>query len=399
MSLLEFDVMKKRVLFVDDDPNILTILRQLLSKMSSEWDVQYAAGGKEALDIMSTEPVDVLVTDLRMPGISGSQLLTEVERLYPQTVRLVFSGVSDLATVYEAVEHTHQYLAKPADITVLRDTVAHLLSMRSVLSSDSLKNVVNQIETLPSLPDMYYELVNELNSSEPSTERIGGIIQQDPAMCAKVLQLVNSAFFGIRQRVTDPMQAATLIGLKVLRSLVLAVHIFTKLEEPNVTGFAILDLWNHSINVAVSAQDIAVHEEASRTVVEESFVAGLLHDVGKLVLAMNLGDHYGEVLAQAGDDIVLLPELERKNIGATHAEVGAYLLGLWGFSDTIVNAVAYHHNPQESGDADFSALTSVYIANMITRSAQKNQYDTSYLSQPDLEIKLSEWRDVCVGVG
>lgn len=204
--------MKRRILFVDDEPNVLQGLQRMLRPMRSEWEMEFAGGGEEALQKMEQAPFDVIVSDMRMPGMNGAQLLKEVARRYPDTVRIVLSGHSDREYILQLVTTTHQYLAKPCDAQTIKDTVNRACALRDLLTSKELSALVSQVKSLPSLPSLYTRIIEILQSDDPSLQKIGQIVSEDIAMSAKVLQLVNSSFFGIARRYLQPRAGGHVSG-------------------------------------------------------------------------------------------------------------------------------------------------------------------------------------------
>ena len=286
--------MKKRILFVDDETSILEMLRHMLRNMLPEWEMAFASSGSDAMALMAKEPFDVIVSDVRMPGMDGVELLNKVKTDYPKTIRVVFSSESERDVVYRLIGATHQFLLKPYDLSVIKDTITRAFSLKEMLPKESLENMIAQVKTLPSVPELYYEVVRELQSPQPSIDRVGAIIAQDIAMSAKLLQMVNSAFFGLRQRVSSPAQAASLLGLDILKSLVLVVHIFTEQDGLSMEGFSLKALWTHSLSTAILSQDIARQQNIEQKASEDAFIAGLFHDLGKLVLMVNMPQPYSQ---------------------------------------------------------------------------------------------------------
>ncbi|MFH0880701.1 MAG: response regulator [Lentisphaerota bacterium] len=396
--------MKKRILFVDDEPCILEMLRHMFQGMSAEWDMSFARSGQDALSVMAQMPFDVIVTDIRMPGMDGVELLNKVKKDYPRTVRFVFSSESDRDIIYRLIGSTHQFLLKPYDLNVIRETISRAFSLREILSKDSLTRVVSQIKTLPSLPDLYNQVVRELQAPTSSIDKIGAIISKDPAMSAKILQLVNSAFFGLRQHVSNPTQAAGMLGLDILKSLVLVVHIFTQQNGIEVEGFSQKILWIHSLSVSVMSQQIALEQNIEKKATDDAFIAGLFHDMGKLVLMVNLPDAYRQVLEETRAKHSSLTDTETELLGSSHAQVGAYLLGLWGFSDPIIEACAYHHVPSRCRQQSFGPLTTVHVANCLDHETQPPvtgeapaKIDKEYMEQLGLLDRVDIWRSACGG--
>ncbi|MGB9624212.1 MAG: HDOD domain-containing protein [Phycisphaerae bacterium] len=361
--------MKKRILFVDDEPNVLQGLQRMLRPMRNEWDAAFASGGPEALQKLAAEPFDVVVSDMRMPGMDGAQLLTEVMRHYPQTVRIVLSGHSDQEMILRSVGPAHQYLAKPCDAETLKSTVARACALHDLLTNETLKKLVSGTNTLPSQPALYAEMLRLLQSPNTSIDEVSRLIAQDIGMTAKILQLVNSAFFGLRRRVSNPSEAAVFLGLDTIKALVLSIQIFSLFERPAIRGFALETVWKHSLATAAAAKHLATTEKLDRASVEHAFLGGLLHDAGKLALAVNIRDRYAETIALANQRRIPLWQAERETLGATHAEVGAALLGIWGLPDPILEVIAFHHEPRKCLAKGFTTLTAVYVANALVASS------------------------------
>jgi putative nucleotidyltransferase with HDIG domain len=387
---------RKRILFVDDEPRILMGLQRMLRKMRKEWDVAFAEGGAIALEMLAKDEYDVVVSDMRMPGMDGSQLLTEVQKRYPMVVRIVLSGQSDQDMILKSVRPAHQYLSKPCDPDILRSTIRRAFTLRDLLNDDSVKRVVSQTEYIPSLPTIHNQIVEALRDDAPIKE-IGKIISKDIAMTAKILQLVNSAFFGIPSHVSNPEQAVHLLGLETIKALTLTVEVFSEFDTIEVENLDIQKIYDHSILTGALARKIATEENSDKETIDNSFMAGMLHDLGKLILIANFSKEYREVMRLAKDDQISLYSSELKVIGASHAEIGAYLLGLWGLPDTIVEGVAFHHNPSGSLSDSFSPIAAVYIANLLIHRDEVDEgdfiekFDDEFLKQLNISDRIPTW--------
>jgi HD-like signal output (HDOD) protein len=392
--------MKKRILFVDDEPKVLEGLGRMLRVMRDEWEMHFATGGPEALEIMATEPFDLVITDMRMPVMNGLEFLKEVRAKYPKVIRVMLSGHADQVLIMRSVGVTHQYLSKPCDAEVLRSTVTRAIELRELLANEKIKLLIGQMSSLPSLPSLYVEIVQELQSADASIRHVGEIIAKDPGMTAKILQLVNSAFFGIRRRVSNPTDAAAYLGLETIQSLVLSVKVFSKFESYCTPGCSIDEISSHSLATAVLAKRIAEGEHAGKAMADEAFTAGLLHDLGKLVLCTNLPKQYGEVVARSISAGAGYCDVEREILGSTHAEVGAYLMGLWGLPDPIIEAIALHHRPSDCTQKNFCALSAVHAANALENELQAGRQqstppallDQAYIAAIGKTERLDEWR-------
>lgn len=389
--------MPNRILFVDDEPMVLRGIERSLRSMRHEWTTEFAPGGPEALDAMAKNRFDVVITDMRMPGMDGAQLLEEVKNRFPRMVRIVLSGQSDQATILRAIGPTHQYLSKPCDVEELKQKLRHALALRDLLDNSALKEVVSRLAALPSLPALRSSLRDLLNSPNPSIVDAGKIVSRDIGMTAKVLQLVNSAFLGTPSRIVSATKASAIIGLDTLRALTLSVELFFELE-PEFAGLH--GLWKDSLATARCAQAIARAESAPTPVVEAAFTAGLLCDVGRLVLASACSKDYRAALAAKQENSCSTDEAEMAAFGCTHAQVGAYLLGLWGLPDSIVEAVAWHHEPVHGKALGFCPLVAVHAAERLrsrqngTASAAQGP-DSQYLAGLGLADRLPAWTEVC----
>ena len=393
--------MKKRILFVDDEPNILQGLQRMLRPKREEWEMDFVEGGLKAMELLLQKPFDVIVSDMRMPGLSGVQLLNEVRESYPQMVRIVLSGHSELETILKSISLAHQYLAKPCELETITTTISRACALSEMLSDESLKRIVARMDSLPSLPAIYQELIREIESEDGSVDKIGKIIATDVGMTAKILQLVNSAFFGLRRKVLNPGQAAALLGMETLKTLTLSVHIFSQMNVSPVFQPFLNNLWNHSLTVAGLSRKIAALETRTEEIIESAFMAGMLHDCGKLVLIANFPGPYEQVLSRQETSDRVSWEIEGELFSTTHSAVGAYLLGLWGLPNPIVEAVAFHHHPEEFEHQEFLALTAVHLADAISQeelappsSPRGSGFNQGYLEKLKLVDRLAVYREM-----
>ena len=394
------------ILLVDDDPSIPDLLSRLLAPAIPHGAVTIAHSPGEALTFMKNTSFDVVVSDLNMPGMTGDQFLSEVQKRHPDTVRLLFTSEPGSELAYKVTGAAHQVLKKPDSLTSIKKAITRTIALREMVSVSGLVQVVSQIETLPSLPDLYYKVVNELESPDPSVQRVGAAMEKDMAMSVKVLKLVNSAFFGLREHVASPAQAASLLGLDVLKSLVLMLHVFSEDQQLKVQGFSLNALCTHGLTVAAGAREIATLESKDQNAIDDAFIAGLFHDVGKLVIAANLPAQYDTVYKRIRARNKTLIDAERDVLGSTHAEIGAYLLALWGFRDSVIEACAYHHAPSNSRDDHFTPLSAVHAANAFDYEAQVSPYgqlgitlDMDYYRRLKLDARIDLWKQTCTSLG
>lgn len=396
------DEMKSSILFVDDEQHLLDGLRRSLRGQRKEWNMAFVPSAEEALQVLSETHFDVVVSDMRMPGMSGAELLEQVSERYPDMVRLILSGHSEEASVIQAVPFAHQFLSKPCDVEMIKRVITRALKLKSLVGDPHLQTLVSQIRSLPTLPKLYLELTELLRRDKVSVERVGEVISQDPVMASKILQMVNSAFFGVGRQISSPTQAATLLGTETLKGLVLSAGIFMQfdVEALKIGGFTLEALHNHCLKVSRLARAIAESTGADKDGLEESLLAGLLHDIGKLVLVQSMPEHYlryHRQLAECDGDMV---QTERQVFNADHGRVGAYLLGLWALSEPLVEAVAYHHDPMESEHFAPSPLLAVHVADALVSADSEDcavipaGVDEHYLEACGVRDRLDEWRQL-----
>lgn len=393
----------KRILFVDDEPRILQGLRRMLRPMRKSWEMGFVDSGGKALAVLDKTTVDVIVSDMLMPEMSGIELLKAVKEKHPDTIRIVLSGQSEDESILKTVDFIHQFLPKPCEADTLQNAVHRAFQLREQFESDELKKIVSQMDSLPSMPTVYQELMRELESPGSAIKKVGEIIAKDVGLTAKVLKLVNSAYFGVRRQVSSPAQAVKLLGLDTVKALALSAEVFSQFENINIKGFSFDDLWEHSLFVGSLARRIAFHEKTDASIIEHSLIAGLLHDVGQMIFAMKIPGQYQQVLETAKEEKIPLYVAEDKVLGTNHADIGGYLLGLWQLPDSIVEAISFHHAPRMLSLSQFSALAAVHfsdgIANHLNAAKPKipkPSVDKSYLERLQVESHFSTWQKIAV---
>ena len=390
-----------RILFVDDEPKVLEGLRRMLRPQHKEWHMTFANSGREALALLDSGPFDVLVTDVRMPEMDGVALLSQVQKKFPSLIRIVLSGYFEREAALKAAGIAHQYLTKPCDPTMLCSVIARLCRSSAILADEAARRVVSAIGSLPSLPGTCAALLEALQKPDVRLEEISRIIEQDVGMTAKVLQLVNSRLFGLLCEITTVQRAVGCLGLDTLRQLVLSAEIIRTFEpEESIAGFTLEEFQNHSRLAA----KIVAQLPASKEVLPSAVMAALLHDIGKLVLAARLPRQFERALESSRTQGMALYAAEEESIGTSHAEIGGYLLSLWGLPPTIVNAVRWHHRPVLPSDAvkelDVLALTHIADALACELAAGLGDncapcvspWDIEYLTSLGVADQVPAWR-------
>ena len=383
---------KIRVCFVDDEPNILQGLKRFMRPMVNEWEMEFHLSGDSALFSMAQNGAfDVVVSDMRMPGLDGAALLARIRQDYPETIRVILSGYADSEAILRTIGPAHIYLAKPCDGESLRAAIRQPLALRRLLSSDAMRRALGGLESLPTLPDLFVRLDQELRSPHCSAASVAKIIGSDTAMTAEILKLTNSAYFGIGQQINSVLQAVRTLGVETIQTLVVKTVIFRRFAgNPQVMPY-IEGLNRHGLILSHLAKRIAAALGSSESVAESAGCAALLGNIGGLVLLECHSGDYVRILSRV-DATRPVHQAEAEAYGVHHGHVGAYLLGLWGFADRIVEAVAHAPAPSQAGHADNMLLSVVHLARSLgpafpplPRDAHEiRPLDSAYLAQAGL---------------
>ncbi len=363
---------RKTILFVDDEPDILKGLRRMLYPLRAKWDMLFVESGAEALETMRDNKISVLITDMRMPAMNGVQLLQTVREHNPEIIRVMLTGQPDLETYREVVILSHYFLWKPTkyeDFEALFDRIGNL---DATLKNDKLEQFIGGIRSLPSLPVLFTRLTALLEQDNTDCVKIAGVIEEDMAMAAQVLKLVNSSFLGLSREIETLEQAVAYLGLKMIRDLVLVQQLFSKCTREEIRDFQLDQLWEHSFKVATLARKIAVANNAPE-IQESAYLAGLLHDIGKLILVRHIPENYRKIMENAEQSGGPCTKAEQELLGADHASIGGYLISLWGLPRSITEAVTLHHTDFMASAPRMSpVLEAVWHANCLCHGNDTN---------------------------
>lgn len=389
-------MIKRRILFVDDDQNVLDGLRNLLRKQRNEWEMVFVPSGKAALDEFAKAPFDVIVSDMRMPGMDGAELLAQVRDTYPQAARIILSGHAEREAIARVVSVAHQFLSKPSDADTVRTTIERTCEFQSLLQDDGIRRVVGSLERLPSLPSTYWELTRATENPDVGIADVARIVENDPAMSVKVLQLVNSAYFGLPQKTESIAKAVTYLGIENLKGLLVAAHVFGPENNPPTAGFSLDALRDKSVLTGHWARQMV----RDRKYADTAFAAGVMCDVGQLVLLRDQTKPYADVLRQARESREPLSVVEKRELGVGHGLVGAYLLGVWGLPFVLAETVAFHHEPSAVVEGNVEVLAAVHLAEGLVSAAltggdplADGGLDRAFLERVGLAATIEGWRE------
>jgi HD-like signal output (HDOD) protein len=349
----------KRVLFVDDEPALLDGLRGRLRSLRSRWEMVFVESASRAITELELGAFDVVVSDMRMPGMDGAQLLATVAERWPATVRIVLSGHVQEEQSARVLTMAHQYLSKPCSAQQLENVIDRCVKLQDLLTDRKLRDVVGRVTKLPALPQTYARLSRLMSDPHAGVGEIAAAVSADPAVSAKVLQMVNSSFFRLARRISRIDQAVNYLGLTAIRNIVMSVEVFSHWSaHPALPDLSPDRLLARAQRVAAAAWALT----SGTPIADDALLAGLLHKIGYWVLLQECPADVARAVAMARAESISLPAAERHVIGASHAEVGAYLLGLWGLPQAVVEAVAFQHVPAQVAHAQFDVLAALVLA-------------------------------------
>lgn len=382
----------RRVLVVDDDIRELSRLRADLQEAVNEWDVVFATSGREALVSFSLQPFDVVVADAVMPGMDGSALLGHVREEFPGAIRILMGSSGQDS---RALRVAHQLVAKPCPIDELCSTVERTARLQDLLQDPALRAVVGGIDNLPSAPRTYAALTEAMSDPDVPVSVLARIVERDTAITAKVLQLVNSAFYGLPRRTSQVAEAIPYIGLRQLKSLVLSLETLQGFAAGGHDAVVLVERFQRNgLRIGGAARAIL----RGTGLEADAFTAGLMHDVGRLALATRRSEDWSRIVKEHREAGVSLREAEFLILGVTHAEVGAALLGMWGLPTPVVEAVGCHHAPAEVSPNSFDLPGSLHVAEALVHGLTGGDdpyadIDVAYLETCGMADRLDGWRD------
>ena len=376
----------KRILFVDDESKILDGIRRMLHADRKRWEMQFAVGGEAALRACEAASFDVVISDMRMPEMDGATLLGHIRDRFPSTARIILSGYSELTLATRSVHVAHRFLAKPCNASELRSTIERVCTLQDVLCTPQIRGIIGTVGALPSLSSTYTALTQALSQPNTSISQVADILGHDVAMSAKVLQLVNSAFFGLAQTVTNLQSAASYLGMETIKNLALVSEAFRVFVPDSRIPQSIFEAIQQQAQMAAAIAVVLPVDSKTHDVI---ILSALLQDVGRLVLASKMPDKFCSVLARAKECGCEPFQAEEEILGTSHAEIGAYLLGLWGLPDLAVEAIAHHHRPTRIPHSGFDSSLALYVAGLLA-------YELNAHPQDETGSELREFDRACL---
>lgn len=393
---------EKRILIADANPKAWEDLRKILGET---WIVCGAPDSSSAAAQAAQQTFEAVLAHFELPPSGAGEFLNQIRASHPKTLRFVIGSESSKEKVLDQVVGGHQFLSYPFDRATVVNGVERVTALDFGMKS-SLRELVSRIRTFPTLPSLYFEVLNALKNPNATTADVGAVLAKDLAMTTKLVQVLNSAYFGLSRKITDPTEAVGLLGFETVKSLIISIKLLSDYDKVKPVYFSIDTVWRHSTAVAQRAKNIALMETNNSECAAHCYTAGLMHDLGKVILAANFDGQYQEAHALARTRQTPLWEVERDTFGANHAEIGAYLLSLWGLTPDVVEAAAFHHHPFRATNREFSPLTAVHVANALEYEGIEAEsdlpapmVDKDYIEALGLIDRMAAWRALKTNTG
>lgn len=344
--------------------------------------------GVDALTLLSSQTFDGVVasfTDVNKSIV----LLKAASAANPRGLALLRADGKELG----GISNPFPTVPRIDEALVLDDQLRTKLAAARWQANRDFAALTAQITIVPTLPSIYTQVTAALQKPDVSIEEIAELVAREPAVTAKLLQMVNSPLLGLRGRVTSVRDATNLLGLSRLRALVLATSLFKQFDATKCRSFSVSRFESNSLQVASWAASIAKLESRDKQTADMAFTASLLHNFGMLLLAANIPEQYDLIIKKANDRGVSVAWAELETFGATHAEVAGAILASWGIPFPIVNAVGLYPVPSTSEDTEFSPLTALHAATAVDAYARTGMYayDRNYIERLHLTEKLEHW--------
>lgn len=386
----------KRILFIDDEPALLDSLTRVMRPLKNEWEIQVESSPRAALERLAKETFDIVVTDLRLPALNGVPVVSQVMESSSDAVRVALSSSSPPA---ENGQHlttapTYQVVARASELEHLKETVERISRMRDRMHDENMRALIGEIDGLPAVPAVCQELNRTLAQDDFSMRDVASVVEKDPALCAKILQLVNSPFFGLGRKLAQLHDAVSYLGTSMLKNLVTSITLWRTLEGVRPAAIGQLQrVHARCQRVGGLARRMMARDRVRG---EEAFVSGLLHDIGVTLLIAYLPERYDRITAEMRNTGLSFYEVERSLYSVDHAEIGAHLLDAWGLPFQVLEAVAFHSSAPNLRHTRLEPADAVYIAQALLDGRDRSQemdecVDTSYLEQLGVADQLGEW--------
>ncbi len=384
------------ILFVDDESVLLEFYKSYF-KFREGWNAHLCSDPLSVQEILKNEPIDIIVSDLNMPGINGAELLSTVAENFPWVIRVILTSEANNNLSLKAVKYAHRCLKKPVNMAEIESEIENTLLVYKSEISRIVRTVLTGLDSIPVMPKVYTELISEIKKGEEaSLHKIGDLVAEDPGMSMNILRVVNSPYFGSELTINKPEHAVTMLGLNVVKNLILTAELIDIFPLSPENSSLVDDIIHHSTLCSCLMTEIFAHEElngkVSKEDVEIAGSIGMFHDVGKIVLASEFPDLYQKVTAIHHHSDERLSSIEWQHLGVSHAEVGAYLMSLWGLSSKVAKTIAIHCSASKENRKRDIFMRAIHYSNHI--AYQYKHGDLKKLDDDTYLVDNKEWFSV-----
>ncbi len=347
----------KTILIVDDELQILKSLRRLF--LDADYDLICVQSGEAALEALFENPVDLIISDMRMPEMDGLELLSRVKKDYPGVIRIILSAASDEKPILKSIQKgiAMIYIMKPWSNNDILRTVDRIFETESLLNNGNLLKEFNNISELPTLKSSYRRIV-DMTENDADLGDITAAIELDQSIATKILHIANSAYFGVKTG--SVKQAVLFLGFNNLRSVIVSTSFFDSMRIPADSMDFARQLQNHAYLTNKIMHQI-FKQHLHKEVPEQASAAGLLHNIGMIFMLSHFGEKFGSVIKNSGGEGDLV-SLEKGEFPVSHAEAGGFLLRWWEIPYPIVEAALYCHQPMNESVIYPELVSTVHIA-------------------------------------
>jgi len=392
---------KCKILLIDCLNDINEWLTQTFTMLKENWPVVVANNLDDALLYISNTQFDVVIMNLDVSSSSIQEDIQLIKNKNQDCIIVLLLSENDNESYIKSINLVHRIYSKPIQAEAFYQDLDSLINLKYKISQSKNNKKLVSINTLPSPPQTFTEIISELNSIEPSISKISNIIKRDIGLTTKLLQLINSAYYGLKSKVHNPSIAINLLGLETVKNLALTLSSFNQFSKAQIDDYTVQNILNYSLDIGKASKTYATVLGLNNSMIESASLAGMLHDIGKLAMISILPDEFKKSLRFSKDNMISLYQAQKETVGLTDAEIGGYLLFLWGLPECIVNAVTYHYLPSENKNTNIDIVTAVHLAYAIENETKQSQItnnalDMNYISTLQLDNELSKLRSFAV---
>lgn len=384
------------VLFVLHNRSEGNLLSEKIPSIDNSWAINVTDNSDEAVNFINQNMVDVIICDDEVNNSKGIDIIETCHQQRPGS--LGFLRKSSSPTKEESLKLSERKIfVLPGNLEEegIYSHISRRILLRSLSENPNLLSVIRRMKKMPTIPQLYHQITRELRKEDGSIEFVAGLISKEPSMATRILKAVNSPAYGLGYEITEVVHALLFLGKEATQAQILADSVFSSYPNESSSGLNLQDIWKHSINVSAIARRIAMSIDSNKKSAEIACTAGVVHDLGKVLMAANLPDHYAQAVKMAKEEKIPLVNAEQKVFGTNHAEVAASLMGLWAIPFKILNSVAFHHNPAAGKKRPPTATMALYIANGLENAKSKNQLgqtlNENIIEDWGLVDKFTEW--------